>query len=226
VIEAPAYSSVGPVVIYFAAVVAAMAIILAVIPLWALRYALRLLFALLFSWGAFILGVFYLPLPVAIIIAVAFGAAWFLVPLVWLHNLVLIMALTALGAVFGRFIAPWTAVVLIVILAVYDFLAVRFGFMIWMADKLANTDALPALVIPRNHKEWGLNLKHDGIRGLNEEKPAGHRYSILGGGDIAFPGLLTASVYFSQGLTPAIIIAFCGLAGLIGAYTMQACFLK
>ena len=225
VTEVPAHSSLGPILIYILAVVAVLGLTLSLIPLKALGLFLRLLFALLFSWGAFIATVFYLPLPLAITIAVVFGTFWFLIPLVWLHDLALILALISLGAVFGRFITPWTAMVLILLLAFYDFLAVRFGFMLWMADRLSQISALPALIIPKNYSDWSLNLKKHGEKVI-EVNSADREYSILGGGDIAFPCLLTASVYFAQGLAPGAIIAVFGLLGLVGAYTIKAIFLK
>ena len=48
----------------------------------------------------------------------------------------------------------------------------------------------------------------------------------MGGGDIAFPCLLTASVYFAQGLKPAAIIAVFGLLGLVSVYAIQSRFLE
>jgi presenilin-like A22 family membrane protease len=224
VIDVPAHSALGPIVIYILAAAAVLGITLSKIPLKALKVFLRLLFALLFSWGAFIATVFYVPLPVAVAIAVVFGTFWFLIPLVWLHNLVLILAVSSVGAVFGRFITPWTAMAIILALALYDFLAVRFRFMLWMADRLSQINALPALIIPRNYAEWNLNLKER--EKIVELNPAAREYSILGGGDIAFPCLLTASVYFAQGLKPAAIIAVLGLVGLVSVYVIQAVFLK
>jgi hypothetical protein len=38
--------------------------------------------------------------------------------------------------------------------------------------------------------------------------------------------LLTASVYFSQGLVPGATIVLFGLLGLVGAYVIQRVFLK
>jgi len=226
VIEVPAHSAVGPILLYILAAAAVLGLTLSKIPLTALKVILRLLFALLFSWGAFIATVFYVPLPVAVAIAVVFGAFWFLKPLVWLHNLVLILAVSSLGAVFGRFITPWTAMAIILALAIYDFLAVRFKFMLWMADKLSQINALPALIIPKNYSEWNLNLKKHEEKVI-EANPAAREYSILGGGDIAFPCLLTASVYFAQqDLRPAAIIAVLGLLGLVSVYAIQAIFLK
>jgi len=224
VIEVPAHSALGPILIYILAAAAVLGITLSKIPLTALKVLLRLLFALLFSWGAFIATVFYVPLPVAVAIAVVFGTFWFLIPLIWLHNLVLILAVSSLGAVFGRFITPWTAMAIILALAIYDFLAVRFRYMLWMADRLSQINALPALIIPRNNSEWNFNLKKR--EKIIEVDPAEREYSILGGGDIAFPCLLTASVYFAQGWKPAAIIAVLGLLGLVSVYAVQAIFLK
>jgi len=225
IIYVPAHSAFGPILIYVLAAAGVLGLVLYKIPLAALKVLLRLLFALLFSWGAFIAAVFYVPLPLAVAIAVAFGAFWFLIPLVWLHNLVLILAASSLGAVFGRFITPWTAMAITLALAVYDFLAVRFKFMLWMADRLSEVNALPALIIPKNYSEWNLNLKKHGEK-IVELNPAEREYSVLGGGDIAFPCLLTASVYFAQGLKPAAIIALFGLLGLVSVYAIQAAFLK
>lgn len=225
VIDVPAHSALGPILIYILAAAGVLGLALYKIPLTVLKVLLRLLFALLFSWGAFIATVFYVPLPLAVTIAVAFGAFWFLIPLVWLHNLVLILAASSLGAVFGRFIAPWTAMAIILALAVYDFLAVRFRFMLWMADRLSEVNALPALIIPKDYSEWNSNLKKHGEK-MIEVNPAEREYSILGGGDIAFPCLLTASVYFAQGFKPAAVMAVLGLVGLISVYAIQAIFLK
>jgi presenilin-like A22 family membrane protease len=224
VIDVPANSALGPILIYIFAAVAVLGFTLSKIPLKALKVFLRLLFALLFSWGALIATVFYVPLPVAVGIAVVFGTFWFLIPLVWLHNLVLILAVSSLGAVFGRFITPWTAMAIILALALYDFLAVRFRYMLWMADRLSQINALPALIIPKNYSEWNFNLKKR--EKIIEVNPDAREYSILGGGDIAFPCLLTASVYFARGLVPAVIIAVFGLLGLVSVYAIQAIFLK
>ena len=75
--------------------------------------------------------------------------------------------------------------VLVLLIAIYDFLAVRFGFMLWMADRLSKINALPALIVPRNNSEWSLNLKKH-VDKVVEANPADREYSILGGGDIAF----------------------------------------
>ncbi len=225
--QAPDVGSLGPIVIYFASVVIVLGIVLFFVPVSALRSILRIVFALLFSWGIFIiLYIFRVPAAPALIIAAAVGITWTVVPRVWLHDSVMILAMVSLDAVFGRLISPWTAMVLILALAVYDFLAVRFGYMVWMVKKLSESSTLPAFVIPRNDAEWSSSLKQPAFTGLVDEKPDERDYSILGGGDIGFPLLLVSSVYFCYGLSSALLVSVFSLLGLISAYWIQSAFLK
>lgn len=226
VVQTSAYSSLGPILIYFFAMIIVVGIILYLIPVSALKMVFRALFALLFSWGVFIVLVFWLPLAATIAISVAVGFAWFFLNKVWLHNLVMILAMVSLGAVFGRFITPWTAMILLLVIAVYDFLAVRFGYMLWMANKMGKFNALPAFVIPRRVGGWRSDMKQPDLNREVELGPPERTYSILGGGDIGFPLLLSASVYFAYGLNSAILVAVFSLLGLAGAYWMQGAIFK
>jgi len=226
VTQIPAYSSLGPIVIYFLAVTAGVVLVLLRIPLSALGLALRILFAFLFAWGSFIAFVFWMPLAGAFGIAAAVAIVWFLIPRVWFHNLAMILVLASMGAVFGHFITPWTAMAIMGSLAIYDFIAVRFGLMLWLTGKLSRVGVLPAFVIPKSPYQWGTDLRQGAIANVVDQKPAEREYSLLGGGDIAFPCLLTASVYFAQGLATASTIATFTLSGLLLAYLIQAVFLK
>jgi presenilin-like A22 family membrane protease len=111
-------------------------------------------------------------------------------------------------------------------LAIYDIIAVRFGFMLWLTGKLSKVGVLPALVIPKIPSQWRANLRQGSIANVVDQKPAERDYSLLGGGDIAFPCLLTVSVYFAHGLATASIITACTLFGLMLVYFIQAVFLK
>ncbi len=224
--QAPAVGSLGLILIYFAAVVSVLGMVLFFVPVSALRLVLRILFGFLFTWGIFIILIFWVPAIAAIIIAAAVGITWIVVPRVWLHDSVMILAMVSLAAVFGRLITPWTSMILILALAVYDFLAVRFGYMLWMTKKLSESSTLPAFVIPKNAGEWGSSLKQPAFTKLVDEKPSEREYSILGGGDIGFPLLLVSSVYFGYGFGSALFVSVFSLFGLICAYWIQAAFLK
>jgi len=224
--EVPAPSSLLPILLYFAGLIVVVGLVLFFIPLSALKYLFRVLFALLFTWGVFILCVFWLPLWAAVAIALAAGGAWLFFTRIWLHNLVMIIAVASVAAVFGRLISPWTAMILLGALALYDFFAVRFGYMLWMANKMSQTVALPAFILPRHVAELRSLVVHMDLTKVAETDPEDRAYSVLGGGDIAFPLLLTASVYFASGLGSSLIIAAFGLGGLVTAYLIQSYILK
>ncbi len=226
VTQSPAYSSLGPLLIYFLSAAAIMGLTLYLIPMAALRKVLRAIFAFLFAWGLFVILILWLPLPVTLAISAAVGLGWFFFPKIWLHNLVMVLSMVALAAVFGRMISPWTAMILLMALAIYDFLAVRFGYMVWMADKLADSNSLPAFVFPRRVSQWTSPVQLTGVAKMAEKKPGDREYAILGGGDIGFSLLLVSSVFFAFGFISSIEVAAFSLLGLLGAYWIQAYFLK
>ncbi len=226
VTQTPAYSSLGPILIYFLVVIVILGIVLFVIPVFALKLALRALFAFLFSWAIFVISVLWLPWVAAVVIAAAVGLVWYFIPRVWMQNVVMIAAMVSVGAVFGRMITPWTSMILLMALAVYDYLAVRFGYMTWMANKLSDSNTLPAFMIPKTLVEWRNPMKEPALTRIGEGTPADRRYSILGGGDIGFPLLLVSSVYFAYGIKSYAFMALFTLIGLIAAYWIQGRFLK
>jgi presenilin-like A22 family membrane protease len=211
---------------YFLGAVAVMALILFLIPVNKLKLVFQLLLALVFAWGVFIIAVLTLPYAVTYPLAIIAGVAWLLWARVWLHDIVLLIALAAAGSVFGSLFSPWAFLIVMLVIAVYDFLAVRFGFMVWMVDRLSETVALPAFIYPKKFREWALSLKTVRVKEL-AAKPSGEReYSLLGGGDIGFPLMLTSSVYFVSGLNPAIVVGGFALAGLMSAFLIQLLWLK
>lgn len=223
-----------PVLVYFFGAVILMGVVLLLVSVSKLKIIMRGLFALLYAWGVFIfLGLFSSYVfellsssIVAIVIAIVAGSAWFLRPKIWLHNLLLIITLASMGATFGLLFSPWTFIFFMLAVAVYDFLAVRFGFMQWMAGKLSESVTLPAFVFPMSLSYWNLDLKETSFSKLMETEPGERDFSILGGGDIGFPLLLAVSVLFAYGLTGSIIVALFSLLGLISAYLIQFFFLK
>ena len=112
------------------------------------------------------------------------------------------------------------------LVAVYDFLAVRFGYMMWMVKKLSQSDSLPAFIIPKTKSNWNQNLKSKSVHTIIEGEAAERDYSILGGGDIGFPLILMVSVYANYGFSNSLIVAAFSLVGLISAFVIQSLFLK
>lgn len=220
-----AQTPLGPSLFYFLAVAVVTGVVLALIPISKLKVFLRLLFAFLFCWGMFIIFGFSLPLPLAIAFSVIAGSMWFFKPMVWLHNALLVFTLASVGSVFGFLFSPFNATGLLFSLSIYDILAVRLGYMMWLVKKLSQSDTLPAFVIPKNASDWNLNLKGVDFNRLLEDRSE-REFSILGGGDIGFPLLLVVSVLFAYGLHSALIMSAFALAGIISAWWIQISLLK
>jgi len=218
--------SLGPLIAYFFGVVVVLGLILFVIPLSKLRLIFRALFALMFAWGLFVVVALIFPAVVAYPVAIIAGLAWLFWARVWLHDLLLLIALSAAGSVFGFLFSPWTFMIFMLVIAVYDVVAVRFGFMVWMADKLSESSTLPAFIFPRQMKDWQLGLRNVRVGELKDKEAEKREYSILGGGDIGFPLMLTVSVFFEAGLANAALVGVFALMGLMGAFLVQLLWLK
>jgi len=227
-ITLPQVSPELPLVYFFGAVIV-LSVILLLIPVSKLKLVLRILFVILYSWGIFIVLALSLPAPfflLAVFISVTGGLAWFFSPRLWLHNLVMILALISIGSVFGLLFTPGTILILLLAISIYDVLAVRFGYMVWMVKKLSESDILPAFIIPKAPSYINLTLRGGGFRKSMEGESADRKFSILGGGDIGFPLVLIVSVLSAYGFISSLIVAAFSLAGLISAYGIQRFFLK
>jgi len=224
-IVTPSVSS-GFGIAYFLGAVAVMALVLFLIPLDKLKLVFKFLFALMFAWGVFIMAFLTLPDAAAYPLAVIAGLGWLLWGRVWLHNIVLLVALASAGSVFGSLFSPWAFLIVMLVIAVYDFLAVRFGFMVWMVDRLSETVTLPAFIYPRKIGDWLLGLKTVRVNELVAKPSEEREYSLLGGGDIGFPLMIASSVYFVSGLNPAILVGGFALMGLMSAFLIQRLLLK
>jgi hypothetical protein len=205
------------IVSYFFGAVVVVAIVLFVIPLRFLKYVFRAIFALMFAWGVLIVLI-NTPGPTAYIVAVAAGLAWLIFAFIWLHDILLLIALAAAASVFGYLFSPLVFMIFMVIISVYDFLAVRFGFMVWMADKLSDSSSLPAFIFPKKINDVGLNIKDVQFNELKKEEAAKREHTILGGGDIGFPLMLSVAVYFEYGLNGAMLVGACALIGIMCAF--------
>ncbi len=218
--------SVGPIIGYFFGVVVVIALILFFIPLNTLRLVFRVLFALMFGWGVFVMAGFSLPIWAAYTLAIIGGIIWLFWARVWLHDLLLLVTVAGAGSVFGYLFSPLTFMIFLLIIAVYDVLAVRFGFMVWMADRLSESESLPAFIFPKRLRHWLSRLREVQVSELSEKKSEEREHSILGGGDIGLPLVLSVSVFYQKDLTSAIVIGAFGLAGLMGAFLIQLIWLK
>lgn len=134
---------------------------------------------------------------------------WLKKPSVFVHNLCIILGIAGVGASLGLRLDPLMVAGLLIVFSIYDFIAVyKTKHMVKMAKEMIEHQAILALVIPREAAGFKGELK--GIK-------AGGKFLILGGGDIAFPLLLCASL-IPRGIVPSLIVAVFSLIGLLLSY--------
>ncbi|MGD0353503.1 MAG: hypothetical protein ABSB38_08440 [Dehalococcoidia bacterium] len=223
--DAITVKSTGVPILYFFLMAALLGLVLYFIPVSKLWLLLRILFGFGFSWGAFIFFAFFLPVVIATLLTIGMGLAWFLTPRIWLHNGLLILTLVSLGSVFGTMFSPWTVILIMLVIALYDFLSVKFGYMQWMARKLSDSETLPAFFIPYKIANLKMSLKGPAVKNLFDDREE-KQFSILGGGDIFFPLWLSATVWFASGIKMTLVIAAFSLLGLVVTYLIHFFLMK
>lgn len=162
--------------------------------------------------------------PTATILAAGLIILRFVRPTVWLHNLVVIGGLAGIGAMLGITILPRDAIILLIILAVYDVIAVyKTKHMVKMAKVMIKKRVILGIIIPE--KILGLkasmaDVEQDKIPVKRILKPNEKgKFMILGGGDLVLPLLLIASVA-NQNIWQSVIILVFALLGLLAMHLL------
>lgn len=181
---------------------------------------LKVLPGVIIGWAGIVIFFSFLAWPFVGIITAALIAAYYLLARVWFHNLCMVLLLAAFGAVFGSIISCWGIVILLAILALYDLIAVyKFKFMVELALETIRSQAVLGFMIPLERtsdfksslKEAALDFESVWL-GIKPE-----RFSLLGGGDVGLPLLLSVSV-LGFGLMNSLIVAVFSIIGLIVVY--------
>lgn len=143
----------------------------------------------------------------------ATGAAFLLIlariftPFILVHNAVLVLGVSAVGAMLGISLKPWTAVVVLLVLSVYDYIAVyKTKHMVKMAKEMIERGAVFALILPEKPAHY--------IESAPKIKGPQEGIFFLGAGDLVFPLVMSASAFGGVGLFSAIITAIFSVFGL------------
>jgi len=182
------------------------AVILGLIRIMHGGFFLRIFFLLaLFSGTLITLGIF-LSNVWSLIFSLLLVMAYSFYPYVWFHNLVLILTLPGIAAVLGASITPYAAVILLIFMSVYDYIAVyKTKHMIKMAKAMITGRAIFAMIYPEH---WHGFKAH-----LNKAHP-GEGFMMLGTGDFVFPIIMATSAY-SISAAAAWTVLIVSLLGLL-----------
>lgn len=171
------------------------------------------IFILVVFWG----GTFLLSLWISAIFALFLMGIlifwWLKKPTILVYNLCIIFGIAGIGSILGLRLEPLIVIALLIILSIYDFIAVNITkHMVKMAKEMIEMGAILALVVPQKISDFRENLK--------TVKPGG-KFLILGGGDIAFPLLLCASLA-PEGILNSLTVALFALFGLFFSFWIFA----
>jgi presenilin-like A22 family membrane protease len=140
------------------------------------------------------------------------------------HNLTELLIYPGIAAVFVPILTPIDAVVLLILISIYDMWAVwKVGLMQKMAKyqmeevKVFGGFILPSLSDKVRKQIQNIRQKYKGKKIPNSVKKKKFKINlaILGGGDVIFPIIVAGVFMKAYGLAPALFITFGALAGLL-----------
>lgn len=134
----------------------------------------------------------------------------------WVHNISELLIYPGIAAIFVPFLNVWTAVVLLVIISIYDIYAVwHSGIMQKMAKYQIKTLRLfSGFYVPYlGKKERELISKMQKSSKMKNKKVKVN-LAILGGGDVVFPIIMAGVALQAWGLMPALCVTLGATLGL------------
>jgi presenilin-like A22 family membrane protease len=138
---------------------------------------------------------------------------WLIYDNVFIHDLIIILAISAIAVIFGTNITPSTGILILLFLAVYDYWAVyKTTHMVQMFKGLAESKVYFILIIPQTFKDLFKNIKFVSPQ---------IDFMFLGTGDIALPTIFIVSCLQINLLTSLITGAILGFILLYIIFVTQ-----
>lgn len=190
------------------------AIVLGLVRIMHGGFLLRLFFLFALFSGTLITTSVFIPDTWALIFSLSLVSLYVIWPRVWFHNLILILTLPGIAALLGASLSPWTAVLILIVMSVYDYVAVyKTRHMVRMAKAMISGRAIFAMIFP---ERW------QGFKSHLDEAHPGEGFMMLGTGDFVFPLIMVASAYAISPVAAWIVFSFV----LIGLLLMHLIFVS
>ncbi|MBS3152036.1 hypothetical protein J4230_01360 [Candidatus Woesearchaeota archaeon] len=185
--------------IFAATVIALVLIKFAAFRIWKLWYLASIFITLIISFNAFI------PEMIALFLAIIFSLLKTFRNGILIHNFTEIFVYGGLAAIFVPVLSVWSIFVLLVLISIYDVIAVwKTRHMISMAKFQIKSKIFAGLFVPYSTKVLSKGLTKKGQYG----KEIKVNEAVLGGGDIAFPLMFSGVMLKIFGFSAAIITSF------------------
>jgi len=171
-------------------------------------YKFLFVFASFFSSLIFFESIFPEPIPLILVFLLIFW--WIKAPIILNQNLLMIFSLAGIGANMGLILKPEVVILILIVLSIYDFIAVyKTKHMVKIAKEMIETGTILGLVFPFEFSDF--------LESTKKIKPGEGRFLILGGGDVAFPLIFSVSV-LELGIFRSFLVALFSLFGVIANF--------
>ncbi len=148
----------------------------------------------------------FLQQTIAVILALIGGYFKIFKPGVWLHNLTELLIYGGLAAIFVPIMNVFSAIMLLLLISVYDMYAVwKSKHMVKLAKFTTESKVFAGLSIPYNKSSGKIQKVPSKKLGVKKSKI---RNAILGGGDIGFPLLFAGVVMKELMIHNSVLIGF------------------
>lgn len=176
----------------------------------------RFIFLIALFAGAQVIFRVWLSQELSIILAFLLVISRYIFPRVIIHNAAIIIAITGIAINLGMNIKPSDAILILIAISVYDYLAVYVtGHMVTMLKSTISSGTIFAMIVPQNFINMAEKVSEVGKKKMTAEDEASkNAYVYLGGGDLAFPLIMVVAAS-KIGLFSAIITAIGALIGLL-----------
>ncbi len=160
---------------------------------------------------------------VALLIGIGFAYFKIVKRNIPMHNISELLIYPGIAVIFVSFLNIFWIIVLLVIISIYDIIAVwYFGFMQKMAKfQMNNAKIFAGFFVPYIRKEDKLKILKAKKEKSKTQRKIPIEIAVLGGGDVVFP-LITAGIVLNVfGLIPALIITFFSTLSLALLFLMS-----
>jgi len=148
------------------------------------------------------------PIPLFLVFLLIFW--WIKNPIVLNQNLLMIFSLAGIGASLGLSLNPKVVILILMILSIYDFVAVyKTKHMVKIAKEMIETGTILGLIFPFELPGF--------LKSTKEIKPGEGKFLILGGGDVAFPLIFSVSL-LKIGILKSFLVSLFSLLGLFANF--------
>jgi len=196
----------------FSFLIATLFIILAIKFLKGGRFFI-LIFYFVIVLGTQIVFNTFMPFEISLALALMVLILRLTTPRIWTHNLAIVLGLAGISASIGIDITPLGVVVILIILSIYDYIAVyKTKTMVKMFKGMLQRGVIFSIIIPTHIKNWIVDLKKVKTR---------EGFMFLGTGDIALP-MIFAAAALKTGLISSIFIILGALIGVLSLHVLFA----